>query len=61
MRLTGALEGSSTYPHFADEEIKGRSHLEGVRMLSDLISTLRSALIWFRSQLLASHLRLWQT
>lgn len=40
MRLTVALEGSSTYPHFTDEEIKGRSHLEGVRMLSDLISSL---------------------
>lgn len=34
MRLTVALEGSSTHSHFTDEEIKGRSHLERVRMLS---------------------------
>lgn len=40
MRLTVALEGSSTYLHLTDEEIKSRSHLERVRMLSGLISTL---------------------
>lgn len=53
LRLAVALEGSSAYSHFTDEEIKGRSHLEGVGMLPDLISILQSALIWYRGHLLA--------
>lgn len=38
---------------YTDEEMEGRSHLEGVGMLSDLISALRSAFTWYRGHLLA--------
>lgn len=52
-RLAVALEGSSAYSRYTDEEIRSRSHLQGMGMLSDLISILRSALIWYRGHLLA--------
>lgn len=52
-RLVVALGGSSAYSHYTDGEIGGRSHLEGMGMLSDLISILQSALIWYRGHLLA--------
>lgn len=40
LRLTVALEGSATSLHFTYEDIKGRSHLEGVSTVSELTSTL---------------------
>lgn len=53
MRLAVALEGIPAYSHYTDEEMEGRSHLEGVGMLSDLISALQSAFTWYRGHLLA--------